>query len=91
MSRDISSSPSLIFLSGLGIGAMLALLFAPKSGEETREWLTKTGKHGLKEIKVKAKRVRQQAEDLLEEGSEKLADVLEVGAEAAHKLRAKAR
>jgi gas vesicle protein len=32
----------LYFLAGAGIGAVLALLFAPKSGKETRELLAKT-------------------------------------------------
>ena len=32
----------LYFLAGAGIGAVLALLFAPKSGKETRELLART-------------------------------------------------
>jgi gas vesicle protein len=32
----------LYFLAGAGIGAVLALLFAPKSGKETRDFLSKT-------------------------------------------------
>src|SRR5215475_8493368 len=32
----------LYFLAGAGIGAVLALLFAPKSGRETRELLART-------------------------------------------------
>lgn len=32
----------LFFIAGAGIGAILALLFAPKSGRETRELLAKT-------------------------------------------------
>jgi gas vesicle protein len=30
------------FLAGAGIGAVLALLFAPKSGKETRDLITRT-------------------------------------------------
>jgi gas vesicle protein len=30
---------TLVFLTGLGIGAGIAALFAPRSGEETREWI----------------------------------------------------
>ena len=30
------------FLAGAGIGAVLALLFAPKSGRETREMIART-------------------------------------------------
>ena len=32
----------LYFLAGAGIGAVLALLFAPKSGRETREMIART-------------------------------------------------
>ena len=36
------SDKFLFFLAGAGIGAVLALLFAPKSGRETRDLLSKT-------------------------------------------------
>ena len=36
----------LYFLAGAGIGAVLALLFAPKSGKETRELIAKTATDG---------------------------------------------
>ncbi len=44
MSDESGSSKMAFFLAGLGIGAILALLFAPKSGEETRQYIT--GKAG---------------------------------------------
>ena len=36
----------LYFLAGAGIGAVLALLFAPKSGKETRELIARTASDG---------------------------------------------
>ena len=36
----------LYFLAGAGIGAVLALLFAPKSGKETREAIARTAAEG---------------------------------------------
>jgi len=36
---DNSGSKVSYFLVGLGIGALVGILFAPKSGEETREYL----------------------------------------------------
>jgi gas vesicle protein len=39
---DNGGDKFLYFLAGTGIGAALALLFAPKSGRETREMLAKT-------------------------------------------------
>ena len=44
MSENSSSGGDkfLYFLAGAGIGAVLALLFAPKSGRETRELIART-------------------------------------------------
>ena len=36
----------LYFLAGAGIGAVLALLFAPKTGRETRDLLTRKTNEG---------------------------------------------
>jgi gas vesicle protein len=40
MGDNNAGSKASFFLVGLGIGAMVGLLFAPKSGEDTREYLT---------------------------------------------------
>jgi gas vesicle protein len=42
MAENTGGDKFLCFLAGAGIGAVLALLFAPKSGKETREFLAKT-------------------------------------------------
>ena len=39
MSDNVGSKVS-FFLVGLGIGALVGILFAPKSGEETRDYLS---------------------------------------------------
>src|SRR5215471_8878921 len=36
----------LFFMAGAGIGAVVALLLAPKSGKETRDFLTRTATDG---------------------------------------------
>jgi len=43
----------LYFLAGAGIGAVLALLFAPKSGRETRELIAKTAAEGRDYLSTK--------------------------------------
>lgn len=40
--RSSGGDKFLYFLAGAGVGAVLALLFAPKSGRETREILART-------------------------------------------------
>ena len=42
MSDNNSGDKFLYFVAGAGIGAVFALLFAPKSGHETREMLART-------------------------------------------------
>src|SRR5215467_6575864 len=46
MAENAGGDKFLYFLAGAGIGAVLALLFAPKSGKETREFITKTATDG---------------------------------------------
>jgi len=41
MGQNSSGDKFLFFMTGAGIGAVLALLFAPKSGRETRELISR--------------------------------------------------
>ncbi|MBZ5527045.1 MAG: YtxH domain-containing protein [Acidobacteriia bacterium] len=58
------------FLVGLGVGALVGILFAPKSGEETREYLAKRADEGKDFAQRKAKELRERAEDLIERSKE---------------------
>lgn len=53
----------LYFLAGAGIGAVLSLLFAPKSGRETRDFLAKTAYDGRDFINEKVGEGRQFVEE----------------------------
>ncbi len=54
------------FLVGLGVGALVGVLFAPKSGEETREFLSKKADEGRDYAQRKAKELRERADELIE-------------------------
>jgi gas vesicle protein len=69
MSNDAGSKVSL-FLVGLGIGALVGILFAPKSGEETREFLSDKAEEGREYAQRKANELRERAEDLIERSKE---------------------
>ena len=58
---------------GLGIGALVGILFAPKSGEETREYLTSKADEGRDYAQKKARELRERAEDLIERSKEIIA------------------
>jgi gas vesicle protein len=53
----------LFFLAGAGIGAVLALLFAPKSGRETREMIARTANDSRDFINGKVVEGRQIVEE----------------------------
>ncbi len=67
MSDNVGSKIS-FFIVGLGIGALVGILFAPKSGEETREFLTQKADEGREYAQRKARELRDRAEDILERG-----------------------
>ena len=58
------------FLAGLTIGSLIAMFLAPKSGEGTREYLSKRVKEGSKQARKKARELRARAEDLVDSGKE---------------------
>jgi gas vesicle protein len=58
---------------GLGIGALIGILFAPKSGEETRDYLSSKADEGRDYAQKKARELRERAEDLLERSREIMA------------------
>lgn len=73
MSDDNGGSKLGFFLAGLGIGAILALLFAPKSGEETRKYISGKAEEGRDYLNTKSKEIREQAEEWVEKGKDRLA------------------
>jgi len=99
MSEEHNGATNLgFFLAGLGIGAILALLFAPGSGKETRDFLTGKAEEGRDYVKAKAEDLRRQAEGAVERGKdlvtkqkELLSAALEAGKQAYQEEKAKAK
>jgi len=69
MSENGGSKLSYLIV-GLGIGALVGILFAPKSGEETREFLAEKTGEGSKYAQRKARELKERAEDLVEKSKE---------------------
>lgn len=65
---DSTGSKISYFLVGLGIGALVGILFAPKSGEETREFLSAKADAGKEYAQRKARELRERADDIVERG-----------------------
>jgi gas vesicle protein len=96
MADNVGSKIS-FFLVGLGIGALVGILFAPKSGEETRDFLAQKADEGREYAQRKARELRERAEDLVERSKsaasrqkESLSAAVDAGREAYQREKAKA-
>jgi len=58
------------FLAGLGFGALLGVLYAPRSGRETREAIRNTAAEGKDYIKTRGKEARDAVGQWVERGKE---------------------
>ena len=86
MARDDGAgagSVVLAFLVGAVAGAAVALLYAPATGEETREFLGEKAREGRDRAAKAAERGRQ----AVKEGRENLASAVDRGREAFQKAR----
>ena len=89
MSEENDGSKVGFFLAGLGIGAVMALLFAPRSGKETRDMIVQKAEEGRDYVVTKSEELRKQAEDAVDKGrdmvnkqKELLSAALEAGKQA---------
>jgi gas vesicle protein len=86
---DNDGSGILWFLAGLGIGAAVGILYAPKSGEETRHQLRSAAEQGRDVVKEHAQQAREQAgtwadkgRDYLSSQKEQIRSAYEAGRQA---------
>ena len=61
------------FFLGLGLGVAAGLLFAPKSGAETRELLLDKAEEGKEFVKRRSTELRDSATDLVDKSKQALA------------------
>lgn len=71
------------FLVGAGIGAVLALLFAPKSGEELRNDIADATRKGLDKSKEAAQQIGAKAGEYYETGRAKAGELYDTARETA--------
>jgi gas vesicle protein len=77
------------FLLGLGVGVGIGMLFAPKSGAETRDILKNKANEGSEYLKQRSSEFKQTAAEWVDKGKEamnrqreNLADAMEAGRQA---------
>ncbi|MBM3745272.1 MAG: YtxH domain-containing protein [Acidobacteria bacterium] len=77
------------FAFGFGLGLAIGVLFAPKSGEETRQYIRAKAGEGREFVKRRAEEIRESAGDAVERGKsaltrqrEQLGAAIEAGRQA---------
>ena len=77
------------FLLGLGVGVGIGMLFAPKSGQETRDFIKNKAGEGSDYLKQRGDEFKQSASEWVDRGKEtlnrqkdNLADAMEAGRQA---------
>jgi gas vesicle protein len=68
MEEDHSGAKVVYFLTGVGIGALIGILFAPKSGRETRDYIAQRAEEGREYLSREGRRLREQATGYVERG-----------------------
>jgi gas vesicle protein len=96
MAENVGSKVS-YFVVGLGIGALVGILFAPKSGEETRDFLMQKAEEGREYAQRKARELRERADDVVERSKQvavrhrdSLSAAVDAGREAYQREKTKA-
>ena len=87
MSRDSNGGGSvmLAFVLGAVAGAAVALLYAPVTGRETREYLGEKAREG----RDRANEVAEKGRQVINQGRETLATAIDKGREAYQQARSK--
>jgi gas vesicle protein len=88
---DRDGSGFVWFLAGLGLGAVAGVLYAPRSGNETREVLRARAEEGRDYVKNRAREARDQAtqwadkgRDVVTQQKEQFRAAYEAGRQAYH-------
>jgi len=69
---DRDGSSFVWFLAGLGVGAVVGALYAPRSGSETRQAIFESAEQGREFVRNRAREAREQAADWADRGREVL-------------------
>jgi gas vesicle protein len=86
VSNGNAGSTIAYLVAGLGIGAAVSLLLAPKSGADTRQWIANKCLDGLDTANKSVRHTRRQVKEMMDQGQEKISEAVEAGREAVGKF-----
>jgi gas vesicle protein len=81
MSEEKQTSGFSWFLAGLGIGALVGVLYAPKSGRETRVGIATGAREGSDYLKQRAREAAEQATEIVDRGKVQVTEYVDRGKE----------
>jgi gas vesicle protein len=87
--NNFGGSVTMALFAGLAIGAVLGILFAPKSGKETRRELAEKGEKFLEMSREGFSEVVEKTRDLTEAGKQKIEEFKIAGEEILEKGKKK--
>ena len=82
MSRNDVSGTVIAFIWGLGIGALAALLFAPKAGEELRNDIADGVSDGIDQLRGASKDLRRRGQKLVSMAKDQAEEAIDAAGNA---------
>jgi len=76
------------FLIGLGVGAAVGVLYAPKSGQETREELASSAREKSEYVREQSRKAAEKVSDITDRGRDQLNEYVDRGKDAVDRGRA---
>ncbi len=67
------------FLAGLGVGALVGILYAPKSGRETRENIANTARESTEYLRVKGREAAQHVGEYVDRSKTQVGEYVDRG------------
>ena len=81
------SSTLAYLVAGLGIGAALSIVLAPRSGAETRQWIANKVLNGIDTANEKVRQTRLRVKDVMDQGQQTISEKVVAGREAIGKAK----